>query len=72
MSFLTVFAFLRFDHGAWPLIANYRGRLVGAWCQQCLVEDLGPNNWKMVMGEYPRLDLCMGFFIIKSLNVKLN
>ena len=30
MTFLTVFAFLRFDHGARALIANYRGRQVGA------------------------------------------
>ena len=26
MSFLTIFAFLRFDHGARALIANYRGQ----------------------------------------------
>ena len=29
MSFLTVFPFLRFDHGARALIANYRGQTEG-------------------------------------------
>ena len=29
MSFLTVFAFLRFDHGARALIANDRGQTNG-------------------------------------------
>ena len=29
MSFLTLFAFLRFDHGARALIANYRGQRGG-------------------------------------------
>ena len=38
MSFLTVFAFLRFDHGARHLIGNYRGRQVGARGLQCPVE----------------------------------
>ena len=30
MSFLTIFAFLRFDHGARALMANIGGRQVGA------------------------------------------
>ena len=73
MSFLTVFAFLRFDHGARALIANCGGqdRWAPGFCSGQR-RKLDPNNLKMVMLEYPRMGFCVDHNLVKPLNMNYN